>query len=96
MDGRELPRGPRARRHLRRRGRKHRQEINLKQMIFQLEIIQNSHLLNVDLTVDSIPFPDTEALRMAMIDKPDEVGWSRLVEKPLDFEAKQRLASDRR
>ena len=33
---------------------------------------------------------------MAMIDKPDEVGWSRLVEKPLDFEAKQRLASDRR
>ena len=50
----------------------------------------------MDLTVDSIPFPDTEALRMAMIDKPDEVGWSRLVEKPLDFEAKQRLASDRR
>lgn len=60
-------------------------------------MVQNSHLLNVGFTLDLIPLSvDTEALRMAMIDKPDEVGWSRLVEKPLDFEAKQRLASDRR
>ena len=64
-----------------------------------MEKMQISFLLIVPIVpefwMDSLS-PDTEALRMAMIDKPDEVGWSRLVEKPLDFEAKQRLASDRR
>ena len=38
---------------------------------------------------------DTEALRVALVDKPADAGELE-VEKPLDFEAKQRLATDRR
>ena len=38
---------------------------------------------------------DTETLRVALVDKPADAGELQ-VEKPLDFEAKQRLATDRR
>ena len=38
---------------------------------------------------------DTETLRVALVDKP-AVADELQVEKPLDFEAKQRLATDRR
>ena len=38
---------------------------------------------------------DTETLRVALVDKPAVAGELQ-VEKPMDFEAKQPLASDRR